>query len=71
MITFSDKKTFTINPVVNKQNDTVRSYKDVIKTKTLPWIKEIVKKVDYVFMIGAPSHIAKIVQDYIQENIHF
>lgn len=120
IVIFSDEKTFTVDPVVNKQNDRVVSYgkdvsevrntsttkrpasvmmlgvvgsngekmppvwfptgyrltaadyKDILESKVLPWVKRITKKADYVFQQdGAPAHTAKIVQEWLESNMHF
>ena len=110
IIIFSDEKTFTEYPVVNKQNERVVSfgkdiskvhisttkhlasvmmlgvvasngekippvwfnvgyrltaadYKDILATKVLPWMRQIIKNVSHVFQQdGAPAHTAKVVQ---------
>ena len=120
ILIFSDEKTFTVDPVVNKQNDRVVSfgqdvsevrnisttkhpasvmmfgvvasngekmppvwfptgyrltaadYKDILESKVLPWVKRITRKADYVFQQdGAPAHTAKIVQEWLESNMHF
>ena len=44
IVIFSDEKTFTVDPVVNKRNDRiVVAYKDNIVTKTLPCVRKITR----------------------------
>ena len=109
---FSDKQTFNVNPVFNKQNDLVKmsgndvsehrrvsttkhsatfmilgggkdgickrerfisgSYKEVLETKVLPWIKKITRKSDHVFYQDwAPVHTTMTVQNWLDGNRRF
>ena len=119
-IIYSRKKSFTIDPVVNKQNDrvvsfgqdvpempnvsttkhptfvmmlgvvssnkekmptlwfpmsyrlTARDYKNIFKSKVLPWIRRVVKKADYGFQqdVHQPP-TTEIVHVWLQENFQF
>ena len=49
-------------------------YKDILKTKVLPWIKKIAKKQNYQYVFqqdGAPAHTSKIVQSWMRLNMNF
>ena len=47
-------------------------YKEVLKTKVLPWAKKITKKPNYVIQPGgAPAYTAKTVQDWLDANMSF
>ena len=49
-------------------------YKEILKTKVLPWIKKIAKKRNcrYVFQQdGTPAHTSKIVQSWMTSNMNF
>ena len=120
VLIFSDEKTFTVDPVVNKQNDrvvtfgndvsevrrvsktkhpasvmmlgvvasngekmppvwfktgyrlTAADYREVLATKVLPWVRDITNGADYVFQQdGAPAHTAKVVQQWLGQNMKF
>ena len=44
----------------------------VLKTKVLPWVMKITKKLNYAFQKdGAPTHTAKTVQDWLNSNMRF
>ena len=46
---------------------TAADYKEILESKVLPWVKKITKKAEYVFQQdGAPAHIAKIVQEWLE-----
>ena len=47
-------------------------YRKALETKVLLWIKKIIKKSDYIFQQnGAPAHMAKIMQDWLDANVSF
>ena len=49
-------------------------YKEILKTKVLPWIKKIAKKRNYRYVFqqdGAPAHTSKIIQSWMSSNMNF
>ncbi|QQP40967.1 Putative transposable element [Caligus rogercresseyi] len=82
VVFFSDEKTFTVDPVYNKQNDRVICFgnvsnviRSVSKTKHPASVSKITKKSgksSYVFQQdGAPAHTCKAVQDWMETNMKF
>ncbi|XP_059094612.1 uncharacterized protein LOC131889507 [Tigriopus californicus] len=65
VIFFSDEKTFTVNPVFNKQNDRIICFsKDQASIRNMTMTKHPASD-------GAPAHTANKVQAWMAENMKF